>query len=153
MTEYLLNIHKALYSISSNFLIFKNHRTSSVAFWGFYNPWVGPGRTWETWWERLPYCPKAWVSCLLAYHMTQSRGSQQTSGISEWARNWEVAASPVFTFTDILSSSRPLGCWQPGTSLLWVAVCIFCSLKRSARTQVRSDDILIGQLRLEPVIG
>lgn len=35
---------------------------------------------------------------------------------------------------------------------MWIAVHIFCSLKRGARTPVRSGEILIGQIRLEHVI-
>ena len=48
---------------------------------------------------------------------------------------------------------------QINRCLLWIAVCIFCSLKRGAPmrkkscTQVRSGNILIGQIRPEPKIG
>jgi hypothetical protein len=37
-------------------------------------------------------------------------------------------------------------------NLLWIAVFIFCPLKRGACTQVRTDGIVIGQIRLAPVI-
>jgi hypothetical protein len=49
-----------------------------------------------------------------------------------------------------------LSCWLRRFCrglLLWIAVCIFCSLKRGACTQVRSGEVLIGRIRLEPVIG
>lgn len=37
--------------------------------------------------------------------------------------------------------------------LLWVAACLSCSLKTGACTQVsKSDEILIGQIKLEPGI-
>lgn len=36
--------------------------------------------------------------------------------------------------------------------MLWIVVCIFCSLKRVVQTQVKSREILIGRRRLKPVI-
>jgi hypothetical protein len=36
---------------------------------------------------------------------------------------------------------------------MWISVCVSCSFKRGAHTQVRSSKILIGQIKLDPVIG
>ena len=52
----------------------------------------------------------------------------------------------------ISERTEPLN-WTKMGEMLWIAVCMFCSIKRGTCTQVRSGEILIGQRKLEPVIG
>jgi hypothetical protein len=61
--------------------------------------------------------------------------------VAIWGFHWHLAKLVSQPQVSVKALFKTQGRW-----LLWIAVWIFCSLKRSG-------EMLIGQIRLEPVIG